>query len=96
LGDLDQVLIMLVNPGFAGQRLLPQVIAKIARVRAMLDAAGVSADIAVDGGVTDQVAQELCQAGANVLITGSFVFGVVDRQQAISSLRGASQVKHSG
>lgn len=75
LDVLDEVLVMSVNPGFGGQRFLPNSPAKIARVRAMLDAAGSSADLAVDGGIAAGTTRAVVEAGADVLIAGSAIFG---------------------
>lgn len=75
LGVLDEVLVMSVNPGFGGQEFLPAALEKIRRVRAMLDAAGASADLAVDGGIGPGTTERVVRAGADVLIAGSAVFG---------------------
>ena len=87
LGDVGMILIMSVNPGFGGQRFIPASLDKVRRLRSMADARGISIDIEVDGGVNDKNAHELLQAGANVLVAGSFVFGSGDYAGAIASLR---------
>lgn len=74
LGDIDLVLVMSVNPGFGGQKFIPSQLDKIARLRQMIDAAGVAVDIQVDGGITAQTAPQAVAAGANVLVAGSAVF----------------------
>lgn len=75
--DLDLVLVMSVNPGFSGQTFIPGSLAKVAQVRAILDDAGAhTTTIEVDGGVCPQNASALCQAGADVLVSGSAFFGV--------------------
>ncbi len=83
VGDLDFVLLMSVNPGFSGQSFLPLVYDKIRCLRAM------RADlvIEVDGGVNSANAPLLAEAGANVLVAGSYVFGSADYAAAIRSLR---------
>lgn len=89
LDDLDQVLVMTVNPGFGGQAFLPAVVPKIAKVRAMIDAAHRNIDIEVDGGITPETARTVVEAGARVLVAGSAVFGKPDRAAAIAALRAA-------
>jgi ribulose-phosphate 3-epimerase len=85
--DVDLVLLMTVNPGFGGQRFLPSVLPKVRAVRAMLDAAGVDAELEVDGGIAEDTAREVVEAGARVLVAGSAVFGAEDRRAAIAALR---------
>jgi len=68
---LDLVCVMTVDPGFAGQSLIPSTLGKIARLREMIDASGREIDIMVDGQVKEETAPELVRAGANVLILGS-------------------------
>ena len=75
LEELDMVLIMGVNPGFGGQKYIPTMTAKIKALKEMIDARGLSVDIEVDGGVTPDNVKELLDAGANVLVAGSAVFG---------------------
>jgi ribulose-phosphate 3-epimerase len=89
LDDLDQVLVMTVNPGFGGQAFLPAVVPKIAKVRAMIDAAQLNIDLEVDGGITPETARIVVEAGARVLVAGSAVFGKPDRAAAIAALRAA-------
>ncbi len=90
IGDVDLVLVMSVNPGFGGQAFLPSVLPKVAALRRMIDAAGVSVDLEVDGGVTVETARSIVDAGANVLVAGSAVFGRSDRAGAIAAIRGAA------
>ncbi|MDR0966925.1 MAG: ribulose-phosphate 3-epimerase [Myxococcales bacterium] len=88
LGDVGMVLVMSVNPGFGGQKFIPGALDKIRRLRALGDTHGHRAlDIEVDGGVSDQNARALIEAGANVLVAGSYVFGQSDYAAAIASLR---------
>jgi ribulose-phosphate 3-epimerase len=75
LPQLDMVLIMSVNPGFGGQKFIPFSLDKVRRLKAMIDAAGSSALIQVDGGVTPDNAGDLYAAGARVLVSGSAFFG---------------------
>ena len=71
---VDLVLIMSVNPGFGGQAYIPTSTAKIARLRRMLDDAGIQAELEVDGGVKAHNAAEIAAAGATVLVAGSAIF----------------------
>ncbi|MFZ0544762.1 MAG: ribulose-phosphate 3-epimerase [Candidatus Promineifilaceae bacterium] len=75
LPDVDLVLVMSVNPGFGGQSFIPGSIERIRRLRRMLDEIGSTADLSVDGGIKPDNAAEVVAAGANVLVTGSAVFG---------------------
>jgi ribulose-phosphate 3-epimerase len=74
LPDLDQVLVMTVNPGFGGQAFIESMVDKIGRMRALLDARGLKADLEVDGGISAQTAQAAVKAGARVLVAGSAVY----------------------
>ena len=87
LTDIDMVLLMTVNPGFGGQAYLPQMTGKIELLRSQLVRSGLSVDIEVDGGIkTDNVA-EVVRAGANVIVSGSGVFGTKDYGKTISGMR---------
>jgi ribulose-phosphate 3-epimerase len=74
LDDVDLVLVMSVNPGFGGQAFMPSQLAKIARLRSMIEASGRDIVLEVDGGVTPQTAGRCLEAGANALVAGSAVF----------------------
>jgi ribulose-phosphate 3-epimerase len=74
LPDVDQVLMMTVNPGFGSQKFIPQTLDKVRRMRAMLDAAGSSADLEVDGGVNAGNIGSLVAAGVTVVVAGSAVY----------------------
>jgi ribulose-phosphate 3-epimerase len=87
LGDVAQVLIMSVNPGFGGQKFIPSALDKIRRLRRMLDERGLAVDIEVDGGVTVANVAEVCAAGANVIVSGSGVYGTKDYAATIAELR---------
>ncbi len=80
---VDMVLLMTVNPGFGGQKFIPEMIRKIQSVRAMLG----DRDLQVDGGIDAETAPAVIQAGANVLVAGSYVFGSPSYLDAIESLR---------
>ena len=69
------VLLMTVNPGFGGQKYIPEMTEKIAALRKMAEARGKDLDIEVDGGINDSTIRQVLEAGANVLVAGSAVFG---------------------
>ena len=81
--DLDMVLIMTVNPGFGGQAFIPEMIEKVELVRAMMG----DRDVEVDGGIDAQTAAEVIEAGANILVAGSYIFNHTSYVEAIESLR---------
>jgi ribulose-phosphate 3-epimerase len=83
----DLVLVMSVNPGFGGQEFIPAVLPKLQRIRKMIDASGRPIYLEVDGGVKPGIASKVVQAGADVLVAGSAVFGHKDYGQAIKALR---------
>lgn len=91
IGDVDLILVMSVNPGFGGQSFIASQLAKIADLRALLDARGSTAVLEVDGGVTATTARDCLAAGATALVAGSAAFaGGPDRYAAnIAALRGA-------
>ncbi|MFV9509927.1 ribulose-phosphate 3-epimerase [Tepidibacillus sp. LV47] len=88
LEDLDMVLLMTVNPGFGGQSFIPQVLPKIKALKELIDKRGLSTDIEVDGGINDKTVKQVIDAGANVIVAGSYIFRQRDRKQAINHLRG--------
>ena len=85
--DLDLLLIMSVNPGFGGQSFIEESITKIKQAKEMIDDANSKCIIEVDGGVNDKNAKSLKEAGASMLVAGSFVFGADDKTKAIASLK---------
>ncbi len=84
--DLDIVLIMSVNPGFGGQKFIPNTYKKIQQLKAMSELRNPGLYIEIDGGVNLQNAADLVASGANVLVAGNFVFSSADPVQTISSL----------
>jgi len=87
---VDLVLVMTVNPGFGGQAFIESMLPKIRRVRAMLDQIGSQAELEVDGGIDPGTAPLAVQAGANVLVAGSAIFGAEEGiAKAIAALRDA-------
>lgn len=91
--DLDLILVMSVNPGFGGQSFIPTAYAKLRRLRALLP--GRQIELSVDGGVSRGNAAALAQAGAEVLVAGSAIFGAADPAEAVRALRSASEVAKS-
>jgi len=88
LTEVDQVLLMSVNPGFGGQAFIEATVDKVKRLRAMLDARGLGAvDIEVDGGINAETAKRVVAAGASVLVAGNAVFKSPDYAKAIAALR---------
>ncbi len=88
LNDLDNVLVMTVNPGFAHQKFLQEPVAKITKIRQMLDSAGNSkCHIQVDGGIDPKTAAITAKAGANIFVAGSAIFGAPDRAEMIANIR---------
>ena len=87
----DMILVMTVEPGFGGQRFMADMLPKIKAIRAEADRLGVDLDIQVDGGIDAVTAKECAQAGANVFVAGSSVFGASDRAAAISAIRAAAE-----
>lgn len=85
---LDTVLVMTVEPGFGGQGFMADTMPKITAVRNMINDAGTVCDIEVDGGINPETAKLCVNAGANVLVSGSFVFKAADRAARIRELRG--------
>ena len=83
----DVVLVMTVNPGFGGQKFLPEVLPKIAALRRLCDARGLNPYIEVDGGQSGENAWQAVDAGADALVAGSAVFGADDYAHAIARLR---------
>lgn len=81
--ELDMVLVMTVNPGFGGQAFIPEMLEKIEHVRVMMG----DRDVEVDGGIDPQTAADAVEAGANVLVAGSYIFNHTSYIEAIESLR---------
>lgn len=75
IDDLDMVLVMSVNPGFGGQSFIPSALRKVREVRALADSRGLDINIEVDGGVNLKNVTDVIDAGANVIVAGSAVFG---------------------
>ncbi len=89
--QLDLVLVMSVNPGFGGQRFIPEVVPKVRALRALAQASGKDLRISVDGGVDANTLPALVEAGADVFVAGSAIFGSADYQATVKSMRVAGQ-----
>ena len=87
LNKCDMVLVMTVEPGYGGQKFMPQMLEKVSKIRAEADRLGLALDIQVDGGINPETAKLAVAAGANVLVAGSSVFNASDRHAAINALR---------
>lgn len=83
LDKVDMVLLMTVNPGFGGQEFIANVLPKIMRLRKIAP----KLDIEVDGGINDRTAKQVIEAGANILVAGSYIFGAKNRKKTIEILR---------
>jgi ribulose-phosphate 3-epimerase len=87
LEKLDLVLIMSVNPGFSGQKFIPQALKKLAAVRSRIDASGLDIWLEVDGGVKVDNIAEIARAGADTFVAGSAIFGTKDYKATIAAMR---------
>lgn len=87
IDDIDMVLLMSVNPGFGGQAFIENTIDKVKRLRKMIDQTERKVLIEVDGGVQQDTAPRLVEAGVDVLVSGSYVFKAADPKQVIANLR---------
>lgn len=97
LPDVDQVLIMTVNPGFGGQAFIERMLEKVRRARRMIDAIGRPIELEVDGGVGPENAPALVEAGATVLVAGASIFDAPEGPaEALRRLREAIQRVHAG
>ena len=87
LKDLDMVLVMSVEPGFGGQKFMPEALPKITEIREKANELGVDIDIEVDGGINLETAPLAVKAGANVLVTGNVLFSAEDKTKRLAELR---------
>jgi ribulose-phosphate 3-epimerase len=91
LTEVDYILIMTVNPGFGGQKFIPEMLPKIKQLKQMLVHQGLThVHIEVDGGINEVTAPLVVEAGANVLVAGQAVFGQVNRSEAMERIRSAA------
>jgi len=90
LPDLDQILIMTVNPGFGGQTFIPTMINKIKRTRTLIDNQDLNIELEVDGGINELTAQTVVKAGAQILVAGSAIYNSETKvAEAIARIRGS-------
>ena len=87
INDIDLVCIMSVNPGFGGQSFIENTYDKIRKLKALINRKGASTIIEIDGGVTNKNAVQLVEAGADVLVAGSYVFGAADPIATVADLK---------
>jgi ribulose-phosphate 3-epimerase len=87
LAEIDQVLVMSVNPGFGGQSFIEGVLPKLAQIRRWIDERELAVELEVDGGITPDTIERAARAGANVFVAGTAVFGAADYAAAIADLR---------
>jgi ribulose-phosphate 3-epimerase len=87
MDSVDLVLVMSVNPGFGGQAFIPEVLPKVRAIRKMIDEAGRTVDLEIDGGITHDTAGPATAAGARVLVAGTAVFSQPNYAEAIRTLR---------
>ena len=90
INDVDMVLLMSVNPGFGGQKFIPQTLQKVVQLRKMIQEKGSHALIEIDGGVNMETGKQLAEAGADVLVAGSFVFGASNPKANVDALKALS------
>lgn len=88
LAEVDLVLIMTVNPGYGGQKLIPEMIPKIKKLREMIDSQNLACKIEIDGGVNWDNAVALVEAGVDVIVAGTLIFRESDRKKAVARLKG--------
>jgi len=96
LPELDMLLLMTVEPGFGGQRFLDRVLPKIRRARELVSAAGLDVWLQVDGGVSAETIERCAEAGADVFVAGSAVYGADDPAAAVRALRAKAEGATAG
>ena len=92
--DAEMILIMTVNPGWGGQKFIESMLGKIHMLYHMIQEMETDCDIEVDGGINAETSVDVREAGANILVAGSAVFGAADMAQAIKDIRGKEIVHH--
>ncbi len=88
IGEIDQILIMSVNPGFGGQKFIPSALAKLQQARERIRASGREIRLEIDGGVKIENIGEIAKAGADTFVAGSAIFGTSDYAATIAAMRG--------
>lgn len=89
LDKIDVLLLMSVNPGFGGQKFIPETLNKLREARALIDASGLPIRLEIDGGVTVDNIAEIAAAGADTFVAGSAIFGANSRDEALAAMRKA-------
>jgi ribulose-phosphate 3-epimerase len=92
IDKIDTILVMSVNPGFGGQKFIPQSLGKLAEARARIEASGRDIRLEIDGGVKPDNAADIARAGADTFVAGSAIFGCADYAATIRSLRAQAEV----
>ncbi|REK38240.1 MAG: hypothetical protein DWQ20_04030 [Actinobacteria bacterium] len=87
LDVIDLVLVMSVEPGFGGQAFIPDVLGKVEKLRESVEKQGLATDIEIDGGITPDNVGRAAEAGANVFVAGTAIFGADDPAKAVEELR---------
>jgi ribulose-phosphate 3-epimerase len=87
LPDVEMILIMTVNPGFGGQKFIPAMLQKVRQLKEMLDSAGVTVPIEVDGGIVVDNIAEVYRAGGDIFVSGSGIFKTADYAQTIAEMK---------
>jgi ribulose-phosphate 3-epimerase len=90
IGDVDQVLVMTVNPGFGGQQFIASTLAKVETLRGWIRDRELAVALEVDGGITEDTIASAARAGANAFVAGTAIFGAPDYREAITALRQAA------
>jgi ribulose-phosphate 3-epimerase len=90
LGDVDQVLVMTVNPGFGGQQFIAGTLPKVETLRGWIQERGLTVALEVDGGITEDTIASAARAGANAFVAGTAIFGAPNYREAIAALRQAA------
>ena len=87
LEEVDLVMLMSVNPGFGGQSFIPSTLGKIWQLRQRIDAMGLEVEIEVDGGISEATIADVAEAGANIFVAGSAIYGSNNYEQTIATLK---------
>jgi len=91
LEEIDMALVMSVNPGFPGQSFMPEVVPKIKKIREVIEKDKLDIDLQVDGGISPETAPQVVEAGANVLVAGSAIFGAEEPLEVIKELKNVGE-----
>jgi len=91
LEEVDLVMLMSVNPGFGGQSFIPSTLRKISQLKNRIDALGLAAGIEVDGGISAATIARVAEAGANIFVAGSAIYGAADYQAVIREMRNLAE-----